>query len=202
MKQSQQRAVLTEAIEAKVHGLDMKALMKLAADLKILLPEDGAKPQRQSPPAPAQTGGPTENVLVGKGIGRVLPAREGARRLDQITIDDDATDWAESELVGAGEVVSRLNVARATLDNWRKASKVVALRKGLRNYVYPLRQFDRRGPIEGLDKVMPRFSSAEEAWEWLVTPNRMTGGNAPIDELRAGKRDAVVSAAEGALDYT
>ena len=30
----------------------------------------------------------------------------------------------------------------------------------------------------------------------------MTGGNAPIDELRAGKRDAVVSAAEGALDYT
>ena len=39
MKQSQQRAVLTEAIEAKVHGLDMKALIKLAADLKIFLPE-------------------------------------------------------------------------------------------------------------------------------------------------------------------
>ena len=100
----------------------------------------------------------------------MLPAREGARRLDQITIDEDATDWAESELVGAGGVVSRLNVARATLEQLRKASKVVALRKGLRNYVYPLRQFDRRGPIEGLDKVMPRFSSAEEAWEWLVTP--------------------------------
>lgn len=201
MKQSQQRIVLTQAIEAKVHGLDMEALVRLAADLKVLLPEGGAKPRHQRHAAPAQTGGPTENVLAGKGIGRVLPATEGARRLDQITVDDQATDWAESELVGAGEVVARLMVARATLDNWRKASKVVALRKGLRNYIYPLRQFDRRGPIEGLDRVLPRFSSSEEAWEWLVTPNRMTGGNAPIDELGAGKIDAVVGAAEGALDY-
>lgn len=202
MKQSQQRAVLTQAIEAKVHRLDMNALVKLAADLKVPLPEIAAPPQRQRSPAPVHTGGPTGNVLVGKGIGRVLPVREGARRLDKITVDDEATDWAKSELVGAGEVVSRLKVARATLDNWRKGNKVVALRKGLRNYVYPLRQFDRRAPINGLDRVTPIFPSAEEAWGWLVTPNRMTGGEAPIDELRAGNVDAVIGAAEGALDYT
>ncbi|MEQ1941298.1 hypothetical protein ABMA32_02620 [Mesorhizobium sp. VNQ89] len=201
MKQSQQRAVLTQAIEAKVHRLDMSALVQLAVDLKVPLPETVAPPQRHRPAAPAHTGGPTGNVLVGKGIGRVLPATEGARRLDKVTEDDDATDWAESELVGAGEVVARLKVARATLDNWRKGNKVVALRKGVRNYVYPLRQFDRRAPISGLDRVTPMFSSAEEAWEWLVTPNRLTGGNAPVDELRAGKLDAVLSAAEGALDY-
>ena len=202
MKQTEQRAVLTQAIEAKVHRLDMDALVKLAVELKVPMPEIVETPRRHRSAAPAHTGGPTGNaVLVGKGIGRVLPAREGARRLDKITVDDDAIDWAESELVGAGEVVSRLKVARATLDNWRKGNKVIALRKGLRNYVYPLRQFDRRAPVNGLDKVAPLFSSAEEAWEWLVTPNRMTGG-APIDELRAGNVEAVVRAAEGALDYT
>ncbi|RWH76939.1 MAG: hypothetical protein EOQ86_20210 [Mesorhizobium sp.] len=203
MKQTEQRAVLTQAIEAKVHRLDMDALVKLAADLKVPMPEIAASPQRHRTAASTHTGGPTGNaVLVGKGIGRVLPAREGARRLDKITVDDDAIDWAESELVGAGEVVSRLKVARATLDNWRKGNKVIALRKGLRNYVYPLRQFDRRAPVDGLDKVTSLFSSAEEAWEWLITPNRTTGGGAPIDELRAGNVEAVVSAAEGALDYT
>lgn len=202
MKQSPERAVLTQAIEAKVHRLDMSALVQLAVDLKVPLPETVVPPQRHRPAAPAHTGGPTGNVLVGKGIGRVLPAAEGARRLDKVTVDDDATDWAESELVGAGDVVARLKVARATLDNWRKGNKVVALRKGVRNYVYPLRQFDRRAPISGLDRVTSMFSSAEEAWEWLVTPNGLTGGSAPIDELRAGKLDAVLSAAEGALDYT
>ncbi|WP_157460882.1 antitoxin Xre/MbcA/ParS-like domain-containing protein [Bradyrhizobium genomosp. I (2014)] len=202
MKQSQQRIELTQAIEAKVHRLDMDALVKLAADLNIALPETRVRPPRGKQVAAAHTGGPPERVLAGKGIGRVLPAAEGTRRLDQITVDDESTDWAESELAGAGEVVERLNVARGTLDNWRKANKVIALRKGLRNYVYPLRQFERRGPMGGLDRVIPMFSSPEEAWEWLVTPNRMTDGKAPVDELRAGNIDMVVNAAEGALDYT
>jgi hypothetical protein len=202
MKQSEQRAAITQAIEAKMHHLDMDALVKLAVDLKVPLPEGGVRPQRKKPAAADQAGGPIRRVLVGKGIGRVLPAGEGTRRLDQVTIDNDSTEWAESDLGGAGEVVSRLDVARGTLDNWRKANKVVAFRKGLRNYVYPLRQFERRGPIDGLEKVAPMFSSPEEAWEWLVTPNQMTDGKAPIDELQAGKVDTVVSAAEGALDYS
>jgi uncharacterized protein (DUF2384 family) len=46
------------------------------------------------------------------------------------------------------------------------------------------------------------FSSHEGAWEWLVTPNRMTEGKAPIDALQAGSVETVLRAAEGALDYT
>jgi hypothetical protein len=202
MKQNQQRVELTQAIEAKVHRLDMDALVKLAMELKIALPLIGFKEPPGKRVAAAHTGGPTEHVLVGKGIGRVLPTTEGARRLDQIAVDDASTDWAESELAGAGEVVTRLNVARGTLDNWRKSNKVIALRKGLRNYVYPLRQFERRGPIGGLEKVALMFSSHEGAWEWLVTPNRMTEGKAPIDALQAGSVETVLRAAEGALDYT
>jgi hypothetical protein len=107
----------------------------------------------------------------------------------------------ESDLVGAGELVERLNISRGTLDNWRKARKIIALQKGLRNFVYPLRQFERRRPLEGLDLVAPFFTSAEEAWEWLVAPNRMTDGKPPIEALRDGNVSAVMSAAVGAFDY-
>ena len=116
-------------------------------------------------------------------------------------MDDASSDWASSELLGAGETAARLDVARATLDNWRRAGKAVAFRKGVRNYLYPARQFDRFGPVEGLDRVLPHFATVEDAWEWLVTPNRHTGGEPPIERLRARRADEVARAAEGALDY-
>lgn len=68
-----------------------------------------------------------------------------------MTVDDESADWMESDLVGAGALVKRLNISCDTFDNWRKARKIVALRKGLRNFVYPLRLFERRRPVEGLD---------------------------------------------------
>jgi uncharacterized protein (DUF2384 family) len=64
-----------------------------------------------------------------------------------------------------------------------------------------LRQFERRRPVEGLDLVAAIFASPEEAWEWLVAPNRMTDGKPPIEVLRDGNVPAVTSAAEGAFDY-
>ncbi len=147
-----------------------------------------------------QAAAPEDRVLQGGGVGPVVSAAEGARLLDAITTDDEAADWVQSELLGAGELAQRLGIARGTLDNWRKAGRIVALRKGLRNFVYPLRQFDRRRPVEGLDQVAEQFTSAEETWEWLVTPNRMTDGKAPIDALHAGDVRGVVSAAAGAFD--
>ena len=52
VKQSQQRHVLTQAIEAKVHRLDMDALVRLAADLKVPVPAATARTQRsKSTPA-------------------------------------------------------------------------------------------------------------------------------------------------------
>jgi hypothetical protein len=126
---------------------------------------------------------------------------EGSKLLDAITVDDDSADWVESDLVGAGELVERLQISRGTLNNWRKARKIIAFRKGLRNFVYPLRQFERRRPVEGLDLVAPFFASSEETWEWLVAPNRMTHDKPPIEALRDGNVALVTSAAEGALDY-
>ncbi len=195
------RVALTKAIESKVERMDLADLVALASTLKVRVPAAARAIRRHAQAAVARPANREGLVLRGSGIGPVVSAAEGSRLLDAITVDDDSADWAESELVGAGELVERLSISRGTLDNWRNAGKIIALRKGLRNFVYPLRQFDRRRPLEGLDAVAERFASAEEAWEWLVAPNYMTSGKPPIEALRDGNVSAVSGAAAGAFDY-
>ncbi len=195
------RDILTKAIKSKVERMPLRDLVDLASALKIAVPMAAKTIGWREPKLVAPPAAPGGRVLQGAGIGPVVSVAKGGRLLDAITVDDKAADWVESELIGAGAVVKRLSIARGTLDNWRKAGKVVALRKGVRNFVYPLRQFDHRRPVDGLDLVAEHFTSAEEAWEWLVVPNRMTGGKAPIDALRAGDVKNVVSAAAAAFDY-
>jgi hypothetical protein len=195
------RVALTRAIESKVERMGMADLVKLASALNVRVPAAAKAARRREQTSRARSRDRAGTILPGSGVGPVVSAAKGGRILDAITVDDESADWAESELVGAGELAERLSVSRGTLDNWRKAGKIIALQKGLRNFVYPLRQFDRRRPLEGLELVAERFSSAEEAWEWLVAPNRMTQGRPPIEALRAGDVSAVASAAAGAFDY-
>jgi hypothetical protein len=195
------KAALTKAIESKVESMDMAGLLELAVTLNVRVPAAAKAIRGRERKTVTRPSTPTYKVLQGSGIGPVVSAAEGGRLLSAITVDDEAADWVESDLVGAGELVNQLHISRGTLDNWRKANKIIALRKGLRNFVYPLRQFERRKPVDGLDVIAPLFTSPEETWEWLVAPNRMTGGKPPIDKLRDGDVSLVKSAAEGAFDY-
>jgi hypothetical protein len=195
------KIALTRAIESKVEKMDVASLLELAEALNVPVPATAKAIRKREQKPPTSSAAGEERVFQGSGIGPVVSASEGSKLLDAITVDDDNADWAESDLVGAGELVKRLKISRGTLDNWRKANKIIALRKGLRNFLYPLRQFEQRRPVSGLENVAPLFSSAEEAWEWLVAPNRMTEGKPPIEKLREGEVATVTSAAEGALDY-
>jgi len=98
-------------------------------------------------------------------------------------------------------MAAELKVARTTLDNWRKRGHAIAFQKGLRNYIYPVAQFDHYRPLDGIRLVLELFSSPEQAWEWLVTENPHTHEEPPIERLRSGQLDEVVRAAEGALDF-
>src|SRR4051794_35988683 len=165
------RVVLRRLIAQKVQTLGDADLRRLAAELRITVPDgtalptelETAKAMHRERGTRAQRlalstddhGGVRE--LSGSGVGQTIGLEEGRAGLDALTIEDTSSDWASSELLGAGETAARLEVARATLDNWRNAGKVVAFRKGVRNYVYPIRQFERFGPIEGLDRVLAQF---------------------------------------------
>lgn len=196
-----QRIALAKAIGSVVDSMDLAGLRQLADVLNVPVPSAAKVARARERTRPSRSSDREERILSGSGVGPVVSASEGSRILDAIAVDDDSADWARSELLGAGELVSRLEISRGTLDNWRKAGKIIAFRKGLRNFLYPMRQFKRLQPIEGLDLVAPFFPSPEEAWEWLVAPNRMTGGEPPIDKLRDGEVALVTKAAEGALDY-
>lgn len=195
------RTALAKAIESKVERMPMADLLALASTLNVRLPASRQTKRRIEPAKAERRAAPEERVLRGTGVGPVVSAAEGGRLLDAITVDVRSKDWIESDVLGAGALVALLNISRGTLDNWRKARKVLALRKGLRNFVYPTRQFYRSRPLEGLDLVAEHFASPEDAWEWLVAPNRMTGGKAPIEALRDGEALAVARAAAGAYDY-
>ena len=139
--------------------------------------------------------------IKGSGLGPLVSLEEGKALLDEITVDDDSTDWAASELLAADRMVEKLGISAATLESWRESGKVIAFRKDAHGFVYPARQFGHSRPIEGLDRVAGYFPSPEEAWEWLVTPNPYTDSAVPIDRLRSGHIEEVVRAAEGAHDY-
>ena len=170
------------------------------ADLDHEAPQQGEDGPR---PLDRPLSDPRDGVhrIVGSGLGLLVSLEEGKGLLDEITVDDDSTDWAASELLAADRMVEKLDISAATLDLWRDRGTVIAFRKDAHEFVYPARQFEHSRPIEGLDRVAGYFSSPEEAWEWLVTPNPYTDSAAPIDRLRLGHIEEVVRAAEGANDY-
>ncbi|MCG2841290.1 hypothetical protein L6Q21_09885 [Sandaracinobacter sp. RS1-74] len=196
-RQDALEAVMT-LFQQKVGALSFAALRELAAALQRPQP-DAERLARVVVSAADDV--PPARMMIGKGLGEVLPEPAAMARLDKLTVTDETDEWAASELLGAGDITARLGVTRTTLDNWRRAHKILAFRKGIRNFVYPLRQFERKGPVGGLDKVRAHFDDDETAWEWLVTPNRFTGGIEPVEWLRKGKVEDVTRAAEGALDY-
>ncbi|WP_195904219.1 antitoxin Xre/MbcA/ParS-like domain-containing protein [Microvirga lotononidis] len=170
------------------------------ADLDYEAPwevEHGPRPSDR----PLSDTGKGVRVMKGSGLGPLVSLEEGKALLAEITVDDDSTDWAASELLAADRIAEKLGISAATLETWRESGKVIAFCKDVHGFVYPARQFEHSRPIEGLDQVAGYFPSPEEAWEWLVTPNLYTDSAPPIDRLRSGHIEEVVRAAEGALDY-
>lgn len=139
--------------------------------------------------------------IAGKGHGELIDEADGLARLERVAVEAPPETWAGSEVLGPEALSRKLNVARSTVHNWRRDDLVIALRKGVRNHVYPLRQFVGSKPVAGIAAVIEAIGNAEEAWEWLVTPNAHTSGSEPIELLRRGQADTVVGASKSALDF-
>lgn len=195
MAQIKTRQDARDAVVSFFDTLSASTLLKLANVLQRSRPDPGRLVLRMLEETDEA------RKLAGDGLGKLLAKSEGMARLDAMTVEDEGDQRADTELLGAGDMAKRLGVARTSLDNWRRTRKILAFRKGVRNYLYPVRQFERRAPLKGLDRVRAHFGDDETAWEWLVTPNRYTGNAAPIERLRKGKIDEVARVAEGALDY-
>lgn len=191
-------AAVTDLFKERVKTLNLSSLRRLASALQG--PQKNADELARVVETATSDAVPVR-TLKGSGLGDLVSREAGAAAIEALAIDGDPEDWAASELLGAGETAERIGVARASLDNWRKVHKVIAFRKGIRNFAYPIRQFHRQRPLDGIDRVWAQFEDDDMAWDWLIATNRQTGGVAPIDWLRKGKIADVVRAAEGAFDY-
>lgn len=139
--------------------------------------------------------------LVGGGHGELIDVQEGVRRLDSVVESASPETWADSSLLGPEAVIKHLGVSRSTLHNWRREGRVIAVRKGLRNHIYPVRQFAGKAPLAGIAEVLAVIGDGDEAWEWLVTPNAHTEGKPPLTLLEHGQVEVVQRAADSALDF-
>jgi hypothetical protein len=190
------------ALDALLPRLEIEEMGRLASDLQhvarrpdmLLRVLSFARAMVDEQATPTLT-------LVGGGHGELIDEAEGARRLDAISENVPLEAWADSDLLGPEAAAVRLGVSRSTLHNWRRDGRVIALRKGLRNHVYPARQFAGTAPLSGIADVLAAMGDPDEAWEWLVTPNAHTEGDAPLALLERGQLEAVRRAADSSLDF-
>ena len=192
-------------------GAQLERVTQLIDDLEAFIfgsevnSEVTAGPWKEDLPAQEDAGHRREVekpvTLSGDALSAALGREESLRRLHISEDDETPEGWVDTDTLGALETAERLGVVRTTLSNWRKSYRVISFRKGLRNFVYPERQFNGNRPVEGVSRILPLFNTSEEAWDWLITGNRYTCNLTPLERLKAGHIDEVCLAAEGRMDY-
>ena len=103
----------------------------------------------------------------------------------------------DDELIRAEEAARRLDVSRATVYNWIDSRRLLGWRLTRQGTLIPAEQILGPGElVPGIDRVLDIIQDPRAAWRFLKeespffdTPLR------PIDALKAGQVDDVVSAA-------
>lgn len=154
-------------------------------------------------PAPAKSGeGAAQTLILNPGgvvevshgapAGETIDRRDGLKRLAAHAHPVTLEEWA-GPLAGAGELATRLGIARSTLQDWRRDGAVVGLLKGTRKHLFPLAQFVDGRPVEGLAPVLAIIGDPRTAWLWLIEP--YARGGSPLDDLKRGRVAPVIDAA-------
>lgn len=98
-----------------------------------------------------------------------------------------------------GQAAARLGVSAVTLNNWRRARKLVAFRFDDHQYLYPAFQFvdapteGERGVLRHLGDVLALlpFRSDWAGVQFFLAPAGALGGKTPLDVLRSGGTDEI-----------
>lgn len=97
-----------------------------------------------------------------------------------------------------GEVAHRLGISRQAVDKRRQAARLLAVSLGARTFLYPAWQFTETGVLPGLEQVLQILGDSPP-WarlRFFVSGNHRLGEERPLDALRRGHLDKVITAAE------
>ena len=108
-------------------------------------------------------------------------------------------DRTGEDLIGVTEAASRLGVSRTTVYDWAARNTLIAWRSTKRRLNIPAGQIVGPGRVaDGLAEVVDVVGEPELAWAFLSQDWPFEDGVArPIERLRSGGLDEVLSAATG-----
>ncbi len=109
---------------------------------------------------------------------------------------------AEGGVLSAQQLAEHLGITPQGLGRKRERNQVFWLRVG-DGYVYPAFQIGKDGLLPGIRKVLGAFA-VEDPWmrtNFMLTGDARLGSKRPIDLLRKGQIDKVVSAAAAFGDH-
>jgi excisionase family DNA binding protein len=129
---------------------------------------------------------------------RTLP--EALRRL----IVPARTDDKAARVLSISEAAELLEVTRVTIYAWIEAKRLLAWQVTRRGMLIPAEQIVGPGEVvPGIERVLGVISEPAAAWDFLTEESPYIDPHAlrrPIDALRAGDLNAVVTAAHSFLD--
>ena len=105
----------------------------------------------------------------------------------------------DEELLTSDQLAARVGLkTRQSVHNWLRQRRVIGWRGAKRQYVFPADQLDERGrPLTGLEPILAHFGEGYATWVWLTTPLPALDGQKPLQLLRSGERDRVMTAVQG-----
>jgi hypothetical protein len=98
------------------------------------------------------------------------------------------------------EVMARTGMSHQTISNWRRNGDIIALQRGMRDFVYPACQFTDTGLVPGLTDVL-RATALHDPWSQLgvlLTPSDRLNGRTPLAALHAGDASGALAVAQTA----
>lgn len=104
---------------------------------------------------------------------------------------------SEGGTLPATAVAKLLGISRQAVNKRRRAGTLLAFPLGRRGFAYPLWQFEDGAAVAGLEEVL-RELSGEDPWmqaRFFLHHHPHLDGERPLDALRHGRREEVVTAA-------
>jgi hypothetical protein len=103
----------------------------------------------------------------------------------------------EGGTLSADEVAKHLSITRQAVNKRRQQGALVGLDAGRHGYLYPAWQFVRAGTIADLEPVLGALKGHDPWMQhiFMVSGNTRLGDRTPLEALRQGRRDDVLTAA-------
>jgi hypothetical protein len=121
----------------------------------------------------------------------LLPSKvRGLRERERLLAAEGGTWDAET-------VARYLHMTRQGVNRRRRAGALLGIDVGRRGYRYPAWQFERGGTLSGLEAVLQTLQQHDPWMQliFMVSANARLGNRTPLEALRSGEREEMISAA-------